>query len=279
MGKTGDYIDVSCLQGVSETLLIPFIARAQASTLFPDLQFQDAIAEDILPKLNIDFSTLPLDTDSLRKNIIRGRIFDQQLRLFFDAYPDATAISLGAGLSTQFYRVDNGHLKWFDIDLSEVIKIKSTLLPQNNRYHLNGCSLTDPQWLNIVSWSTNEPVIIICGGVLNFIESAEVKVFFQMVAKHFTTQTQIIFDYVHPLLIRTANKSKYVRKMSAKFRWGIGNIQEVIEWSERFKLIDEFSIMSEIGGAKGWLSMLFHRITGSHLYAIAQLGLHPIPTS
>ncbi|MDM9384757.1 class I SAM-dependent methyltransferase [Chlorogloeopsis sp. ULAP01] len=279
MGKTGDYIDVSCLQGVSETLLIPFIARAQASTLFPDLQFQDAIAEDILPKLNIDFSTLPLDTDSLRKNIVRGRIFDRQLRLFLDAYPDATVISLGAGLSTQFYRVDNGHLKWFDIDLSEVIKVKSTLLPQNNRYHLYGCSLTDPKWLNIVFWSINEPVIIICEGVLNFIEPTEVKNFFQMVAKHFMTQTQIIFDYVHPLLVRVANKSKYIHKTSAKFRWGISNIQEVIEWSERFELIDEFSIMSEIGGTKGLLSILFNRITGSHLYAIAQLGLHPIPTN
>jgi O-methyltransferase involved in polyketide biosynthesis len=279
MAKTGGSIDVSCLQGVSETLLIPFIARARASTLFPDLQFQDPIAEDILPRLNIDISTLPLDTDLLRKNIVRGRIFDRQLRLFFDVHPDATAISLGAGLSTQFHRVDNSRLKWFDIDLPEVIKVKSTLLPQNARYHLYGCSLTDPQWLDAVFWSTDEPVILICEGVLNFIEPEAVKAFFQMVAEHFTTQTQIIFDYVHPLLVGAANKSKYVRTTSAEFRWGVRHIQEVIGWSERFELIDEFPIMSEIGGTKGWMSMLFHRITGSHLYAIAQLGLSPMPAS
>ncbi|MEM1254608.1 MAG: class I SAM-dependent methyltransferase [Cyanobacteria bacterium P01_H01_bin.21] len=166
-----------------------------------------------MPKLNIDTSTLPLDIDSLRKNIVRGRIFDQQLRVFFQAHPDATVISLGAGLSTQFSRVDNGRLRWFDVDLSAVIQVKSSLLPQNERYWLYGCSLTNPKWLNAVSWSINEPVIIIREGVLNFIEPEAARVFFQKIAEKFPTQTQIIFDYVHPLIVRIANKSNYVRRL------------------------------------------------------------------
>jgi hypothetical protein len=82
-----------------------------------------------------------------------------------------------------------------------------------------------------------------------------------------------------PLLVRAANKSKYVRRTSAEFKWGVRHIQEVIRWSDRFELIDEFPIMSEVGGTKGLMSMLFHRITGSHLYAIAQLELGPVPAS
>ena len=279
MAETGNSIDVSCLQGVSETLLIPLIARARASTLFPNLQFQDPIAETILPQLNINFSALPLDRDSLRKNIVRGSIFDRQLRLFLESHPDSTAISLGAGLSTQFHRVDNGRLKWFDIDLPEVIKVKSALLPQHERYHLCSYSLTDPQWLDAVSWSSDEPVIIICEGVLNFIAPEAVQTFFRMIAAHFTTETQLIFDYVHPWLIRAANQSRYVRTNAVEFRWGIRHIQDVLGWSERFELIDEFPIMSKVGGSKGMMSALFHRITGSHLYAIAQLGLSPVSAS
>ena len=60
---------------------------------------------------------------------------------------------------------------------------------------------------------------------------------------------------------------------------GFDIFQEVIGWSKRFKLIDEFPIMSEVGESKGLMVMLFHRITGSHLYAIAQLELNPVADS
>ena len=55
--------------------------------------------------------------------------------------------------------------------------------------------------------------MIIREGVLNFIEPEAVKVFFQKIAEKFPTQTQIIFDYVHPLIVRIANKSNYVRRL------------------------------------------------------------------
>ena len=277
MSNSNPSINISGLQGVSATLLVPFIARARAATLFPDLRFQDPIAESILPRLQIDQANLPLDTDSLRKNIVRGRIFDRQLRLFFDDYPDATVISLGAGLSTQFHRVDNGRVTWFDIDLPEVIKVKSLLLPHNDRYHLHGCSLTEPDWLDLVSVAPDTPVIIVCEGVLNFIEPTSVKAFFQMIAAHFKTQAHIVFDYVHPWLLRAANKSHYVRTTSADFRWGIRHIREVLSWSKRFELVDVFSVMAEVGGSRALMAMLFHRVTGSHLYAIAELRLRRDP--
>ena len=270
-------VDTSALQGVSATLLVPFIARARAATLYPDLRFQDPMAESILPRLRIDQANLPLDTDSLRKNIVRGRIFDRQLRLFLEDRPDATVISLGAGLSTQFHRVDNGCVTWFDIDLPEVIKVKSLLLPRNDRYHLHGCSLTDPDWLDLVSVTPGTSVIIVCEGVLNFIEPASVKAFFQMIASHFNTQTHIVFDYVHPLLLRAANKSQYVRTTSSEFRWGIRHIREVLGWSKRFEFVDEFSVMAEVGGSRALMAKLFHWVTGSHLYAIAELRLRRDP--
>lgn len=76
-------------------------------------------------------------------------------------------------------------------------------------------------------------------------------------------------NYFLPWLVRATNQSKYVRINSAKFRREIRNIQKVIAWSERFKLIEEFPIIREFSGIKGLMAMLFHELTGNHLYAIS----------
>ena len=41
------------------------------------------------------------------------------------AHHDATVIELGCGLDTSFSRIDNGRLRWYDLDLPEVIDFSS----------------------------------------------------------------------------------------------------------------------------------------------------------
>ena len=105
-----------------------------------------------------------------------------------------------------------------------------------------------------------------------------VKSFFQMIEKYFPTEAEILFDYIHPILVGLANKSNYIQKNSAQFKWGIRSIQNVIAWSDRFRLLNEVSIMSQIGGTRAWVAKLFHWLTKSHLYAIAQLKIEATKT-
>ncbi|HBZ19782.1 MAG TPA: hypothetical protein DEO60_01525 [Bacteroidales bacterium] len=41
--------------------------------------------------------------------------------------------NIGCGLDTRFERIDNGKLKWFDIDFPEVIKLRGRFMNENSR--------------------------------------------------------------------------------------------------------------------------------------------------
>ncbi len=42
--------------------------------------------------------------------------------------PHASVVNLGAGLDTEFYRIDNGTIRWYDLDLPDVIEIRKQIL-------------------------------------------------------------------------------------------------------------------------------------------------------
>jgi len=56
-------------------------------------------------------------------------------------------VNISAGLDTMFYRVDNGSIRWYDIDLPNVIALRRQLLPETARTTLIARSIFDPSWL------------------------------------------------------------------------------------------------------------------------------------
>src|SRR5919109_2028162 len=111
-------VPVTGLTGVSETLLIPLIARAQARTRFPDLGFADPAAERILAQLDVDPDRFGQHVPTMRGAIIRAQAFDRLAAAFAAAHPSGLAVSLGAGLDTRADRVAG--LAWADMDLPAV---------------------------------------------------------------------------------------------------------------------------------------------------------------
>jgi hypothetical protein len=48
---------------------------------------------------------------------LRVLCFDQEIRRFLSVHPKGTVTALGEGLETQFWRVDNGRVRWLTVDL------------------------------------------------------------------------------------------------------------------------------------------------------------------
>ena len=57
------------------------------------------------------------------------RAFDNAIRRVLRRKPDATVVALGEGLETQFWRVDNGRVRWVTVDLPESIALREQVLP------------------------------------------------------------------------------------------------------------------------------------------------------
>ncbi len=56
-------------------------------------------------------------------------------------------------------------VRWFDVDLPQVIALRRQLHSESETYRLVGSSVTDPGWLN--EFPTDGPVLIVAEGLLS----------------------------------------------------------------------------------------------------------------
>ena len=195
------------LSGVSQTLLAPLRGRAQVSKEYSSL-FYDAKAIELTEKIEMDFDSSTSDAhfqvlmfNAIRKlnlpvdpglfSAFRAKQFDEKAKAFFTEHPHASVVNIGAGLDTTFYRVDNGLVHWYDLDLSAVIDIRKQLLPEPDRVTYIAKSLLDQSWCEDIN--TEGGVFMIAGGVFAWLEESQVKQFFSMLADNFP-DGEIVFE-------------------------------------------------------------------------------------
>jgi len=102
-------------------------------------------------------------------------------------------VNIAAGLDATFYRVDNGTIHWYDLDLPAVIDIRRQLLPEPDRVTYIPKSLLDPSWCKDIE-HTEDGVFMIAGGVFGWFEKSQVQQFFSMLADNFPNG-EIVFNF------------------------------------------------------------------------------------
>jgi len=121
------------LVGLEETLLIPLWAREKISTEYNSF-LNDTKAIELVERIDYDFSKIDkaLRFEGILLNAARAKQFEDKPRAHIGDHPHASVINLGAGLDTTFYRVDNGLIHCYDLDLPNVIKLRRRLLPESD---------------------------------------------------------------------------------------------------------------------------------------------------
>ncbi|MDA3629147.1 class I SAM-dependent methyltransferase [Saccharopolyspora sp. WRP15-2] len=156
------------LAGVPETLLWPLYCRA-AESRRPDALISDPKSVAIAD--SIDY---PFEEHFGRPHIalaLRAMCFDDQIRKFLATHPDGTVVALGDGLETQFWRVDNGRVRWLSVDLEETMQVRRKYLPDTDRLRNLSCSALDEAWMDEVDPAAG--LFISVQGLLMYLEEAE----------------------------------------------------------------------------------------------------------
>ncbi len=95
----------------------------------------------------------------------RTRAMDDLARRFVSDHAQATIINLGAGLDTGFYRIDNGLIFWFDVDVPQVIELRRKLIPEDERTRYISASLLDTDWVQEIA-PRSQAIFFLAYGVL-----------------------------------------------------------------------------------------------------------------
>jgi O-methyltransferase involved in polyketide biosynthesis len=100
---------------------------------------------------------------------LRVRAFDREIRRVLREEPDATVVALGEGLETQFWRVDNGRMRWVTVDLPESVALRERLLPAGERQTTIAASALD-----VDRWIATRPSLITAQGLLMYLDRESV---------------------------------------------------------------------------------------------------------
>jgi O-methyltransferase involved in polyketide biosynthesis len=154
---------------VSQTLLIPLWARA-VEQLEPQPLVIDPVAAAMVEQVDHDWRQIRLSRGDLVQCVVRLREFDRFVRDFLQRHPAATVVHLGCGLDARFQRVDNGQVRWFDLDLQDVIAVRRELLPESDRNRYLAGSAFEPGWMAQLDGLDSEPVLFVAEAVLPYFE-------------------------------------------------------------------------------------------------------------
>ena len=220
------------LNGVEETMLIPLAIKAN-ETQRKNARIKDKKAVEIINKLNID--TAKYDKFMSHEGVVaRTILFDKEIKEFINKYPDAVCISIGCGFDNRFERVDNGKIKWYNLDFPDVINARKNFFNENSRVSCIAGSALDEKWTNEIE--KDKTAIILIEGVLMYFSKEEVINLFNIIKTSFK-HSIILAEIMPSVLIGFDKHHDTVKATKAKFKWGLKTCADAEKLCDRLNFV------------------------------------------
>ena len=223
------------LSGVPETMLQTIYARAKESRGRGAIH--DAKAEEIIGKLDYDFSLADKDTAMRSGVIARTIVLDKLTKSWLAAHSGAVVINIACGLDTRCYRMA-GYAHWYNLDLPETMTVREKLLPESGAISQIAMSAMD-DWGSEIK-EQNVPVLIIIEGLTMYLNAKDVQQIFMVISSRFS-QATIFVETMNPVMVRHY-REKSIDASNAKFNWGIKNGKALAELLPGFRFMEEHSL-------------------------------------
>ena len=230
------------LGDIQKTLFLPLWGRALESNKERPRLIDDT-AVRIIDQIDFDFTKAAENLDDLTKIawIQRSLISDRVIRQFLAHDPNGTVVNIGCGLDTTYTRVDNGKLRWFDLDLPEVIELRAKFIEESERRTCMSSSFLDTAWFDQIEVESN--VIFLSAGVFYYFTEDQIKSFMLQLLDRFPG-SEIVFDVASEVGVKIANK-KVIESSgldeSSYLKWGLNRKEDILSWDSRISLIGKYS--------------------------------------
>jgi len=248
------------LTDVPETMLITLWAKAEESKR-PDALLRDEKAQEIIRKIDYDFSKFGKASFSQSGCCVRASLIDEEIKAFFAEHPDAVAIQLGAGIDARYERLQRPEIThWYDLDLEESIDLRRKLLFESERNTYIASSMFDYGWTDTVK-SHGKPVLIIIEGVLMYFEPEQIKAFFDEICRRFDNAT-VLFDMLAFSLVGHSKQHDSLRKVGkgVEFRWSVLDTKEMETWNPKLRVEKEYYLSDYDNGRFPFLFRILYHI-------------------
>ena len=220
------------LNAVGETALLTLYARAKDYESEQSV-LKDKKSWDIIKQIDYDFSQFKDVKMSYYGILGRAKVIDEEIRKFISIYPDCIVVSLGAGLDTMFYRVDNGYIDWYNIDFAGVIEARTHFFVPHDRVHNLVSSITEDSWTAQIK-TNGRKLLFVSEGVVMYLTLEEMKRFLVLLTDSFTEFT-LYLDMISPYVAKRTKQHDMLSKMDVSFQWGTKDGHEIMDMNPKLK--------------------------------------------
>ncbi len=217
--------DMSSLQGIEKTMLFPLWGRYTESKK-PDGLIHDDRCIEMVERNGIDLSQVEKEQHPVNRLAWMARAWntDNEISRILIEHPESTIVCLGCGLDTTFYRIDNGRLSWYDIDLPEVIQLRRRLLGENDRCEALAGSVLEQATFAPIAAGTN--LVVTAFGLLYYFTEEQVGCIVENIAS-LAGKVTLIFDYCSQLGVAMANKMILGSCSGVRMEWYANELHDL----------------------------------------------------
>lgn len=199
----------------------------------------DRKAIDLVDRLDYDFAARAGDVVMGNGAIARTILLDKMVKGYVEAHPDACIVNIACGLDTRFYRVDNGAIRWYDLDLPEVIEARRRLFGKQERVAMIPKSVLEDTWAEDVD--AGGPVLFIVEELSMYLDQQKVQNILRTIETHFK-QAEVFMEVTAPYTVKNAVK-KTEEGTVHKYSWGIKNGRRLQRLAPGFRAVESVTLM------------------------------------
>lgn len=227
------------LKNSAETMLQSFYARAKYSKS-KNHKFYDAKAIELIDKIDYDFSDAEKDATMGNGVIARTLVFDELVKKFIEKNPSCTVVNIACGLDTRFYRMDNGKITWYNLDLPETIAIRNQIYQESGRVSAIGISALDPAWTDKVE--VRGKMLFIIEGLSMYLTAEENAKILKIIKDSFDN-AYILMECLAKMWVKKERIEKSIQKTGAKFLFGADCFEDLGNMTEGYHKVKDDNIL------------------------------------
>ena len=231
-------MDKISAEGIPEAMLQALRGREKESKREGHFLY-DEKAIQVVEALDYDFSELDRYAVMGRGVIAKAVLLDRLVKDYIEKNPDAVIVDVACGIDTRFYRVDNGRIRWYNMDLPETIEARTRLLGSHERVRDIQKSVLDETWPEEVEASGT--VLILVEGFTMYSNKQDVQKVFKIIRTKFK-QADVLIEIMSPRVVKKASDANGRKK----YTWGVKNGKTLRSYTTGFRADKDVSLFEQL---------------------------------